>query len=45
LSEEDSKKKIDDKKTIISKKAKSIDSKKLIMIKFQSDDGNIDYIL
>ena len=45
LTVEDSNKKTDERKQIKEKKVKYIDTKKLIIIKFQSDDGNINYIL
>ena len=45
LAEEDLNKKRYEEKKIKEKKVKSIDAKKLMTIKFQSDDGNINYIL
>ena len=45
LTVEDSNKKTDERKQIKEKKVKYIDAKKLIIIKFQTDYGNINYIL
>lgn len=45
LTIEDPNKKTDETKKIKEKKVNSIDAKKLILINFQSDDGNINHIL